>query len=216
MPSAVKLVWKSIKIIGKLSNKKSFRRDFTLNSMLLSLGKLRNGNCFSRGFTLKSMLRSLGLVSAVAIILASLNFDGLIVSESENKFDFTRAYSELDAQPQSAPELSSSEQSVLSFKAVKEWTFMVYMCADNDLEAAGIDDFNEMEYAGSTADINIIVEFDRHPNYDTSNGDWSTTRRYYVTTDPGGYNSAIQSDLIADLGELNLGDPQVLMDFAKW
>jgi hypothetical protein len=51
-----------------------------------------------------------------------------------------------------------------------KWTIMVYMDADNNLEDAGISDFNEMEVAGSTSDVAILVLMDRIPGYDTSNG----------------------------------------------
>lgn len=96
------------------------------------------------------------------------------------------------------------------------WTVMVYMDGDNNLEQYAIDDLNEMEFAGSTANVNIVVQMDRIPYYDSSNGDWTTTRRYYVTQDPGGYNATITSTLIADLGELNMGDPTTLINFVNW
>jgi len=52
-----------------------------------------------------------------------------------------------------------------------DWTFMVYLDGDNNLEGAGIDDINEMEMVGSNDDIKIVVLFDRIPGYDSSNGD---------------------------------------------
>ncbi|MBU7019089.1 MAG: hypothetical protein HXS44_16380 [Theionarchaea archaeon] len=96
------------------------------------------------------------------------------------------------------------------------WTVMVYMDGDNDLESAALDDFNELESAGSNTDVNIVVQIDRIPGYSTADGDWTTTRRYYVTTDPGGYNSTIVSSMISDLGELNMGNPTTLIDFVNW
>jgi hypothetical protein len=106
-----------------------------------------------------------------------------------------------------------------------EWTVMVYLDGDNNLETYGIQDINEMEMAGSTTDVNMVVQIDRIPysvlagNYqeyadDTSNGNWTTTRRYYITKDLN--PDQISSPLIADLGELNMGDPQTLVDFANW
>ncbi len=67
---------------------------------------------------------------------------------------------------------------------IPEWTVMVYLDSDNNLESAGIADINEMEIAGSTTDVNIVVQVDRIPysvlasnneGYldDTSNG-WPT------------------------------------------
>ena len=106
-----------------------------------------------------------------------------------------------------------------------EWTVMVYLDADNNLESAGIDDINEMEMVGSTSEVNIVVQVDRVPysvlassnqGYadDTSNGNWTTTRRYYITQDfdPILINSPLKIDLV----ELNMGDPQTLVDFASW
>ena len=106
-----------------------------------------------------------------------------------------------------------------------EWTIMVYLDADNNLESAGIDDINEMEMVGSTTDVNIVVQVDRIPysvlaanneGYldDISNNNWTTTRRYYITQD---FDSIqINSQLISDLGELNMGTPQTLINFANW
>jgi len=108
---------------------------------------------------------------------------------------------------------------------IPEWTVMVYLDADNNLESEGINDINEMEMAGSSSDVNIVVQADRIPysvlaannqGYadDTSNGNWTTTRRYYITQD---FNPVqINSQLKSDLGELNMGDPQTLVDFASW
>jgi len=106
-----------------------------------------------------------------------------------------------------------------------EWTVMVYLDADNNLESAGIDDINEMEMVGSSTDVNIVIQVDRIPHSvlaannegsadDTSNGDWTNTRRYYITQDFDPYT--INSDLKSDLGELNMGNPSTLIDFASW
>ncbi|GAI25610.1 unnamed protein product, partial [marine sediment metagenome] len=49
---------------------------------------------------------------------------------------------------------------------------------------------------------------------DSSNNNWTNTRRYYITQDFDPYQ--ISSDLKSELGELNMGDPQTLVDFASW
>ena len=106
-----------------------------------------------------------------------------------------------------------------------EWTVMVYLDGDNNLETYGIQDINEMEMVGSTTDVNMVVQIDRipysvlagnHQEYadDTSNGNWTTTRRYYITKDLN--PDQISSPLIGDLGELNMGDPTTLIDFTDW
>lgn len=98
--------------------------------------------------------------------------------------------------------------------ALKEWTFMVYLDADNNLENAGIDDVNEMEMIGSDSNINVVVQMDRIPAFDSINGDWNGTRRFYITkdTDPGTINSVnVQS-----LGEVNMGSATTLQNFIQW
>ena len=108
---------------------------------------------------------------------------------------------------------------------IPEWTVMIYLDADNNLESAGINDINEMEMVGSSSDVNIVVQVDRIPYSvlaanneghldDSSNSNWTNTRRYYITQDFDPYQ--ISSDLKSELGELNMGDPQTLVDFASW
>ena len=98
--------------------------------------------------------------------------------------------------------------------SLPEWTFMVYLDADNNLESAGIDDLNEMETVGSNEHMNIIVQFDRAEGEDSSNGDWTNTRRYYVTKDND--TSTIHSIIIENMTEQNMGDPRTLTDFVIW
>ncbi len=105
---------------------------------------------------------------------------------------------------------------------IAKWTFMVYMDGDNDLEKAAIKDLNEMEMVGSTSSVNIVVQMDRIPGYllsnpsddDTSNGDWTDTRRFYVTKDYDPYT--INSTMVQNLGEVDMGDPQNIVDFVRW
>lgn len=87
-----------------------------------------------------------------------------------------------------------------------EWTFMVYMGADDNLEDDGELDINEMEKVGSDPYINIVVQFDR--------GSSSVTGRYLVMKDDD--DQVINSPMIEDRGEVNMGDPQVLLEFVNW
>ncbi len=101
--------------------------------------------------------------------------------------------------------------SFLSYSA--EWTVMVYLDGDNDLESSAISDFNEMEIVGSDSNVNITVLFDRISGYDSSNGNWTDTRMGLVQKDND--TNSIGTTLTS-MGELNMGDPQTLINFVNW
>jgi hypothetical protein len=92
------------------------------------------------------------------------------------------------------------------------WTVLVYLDADNNLEREAIDDFLEMAAIGSSAAINVVVQFDRVPGYDSRYGDWTGTLRFRVTQGM----TPQPASAIADLGEVNMGHPQTLSDFVSW
>ena len=95
-----------------------------------------------------------------------------------------------------------------------QWTVMIYLAADNDLEEFGIGDVNEMEVVGSTTGVNVIVQMDRATGYDRSNGDWTDTRRLFIERDDD--FDVINSEVVETIGETATGDPQTLVDFATW
>ena len=92
------------------------------------------------------------------------------------------------------------------------WTFMVYLDGDNNLESAGIDDFLEMSSVVANDDVNIAVQFDRIPGYDTRYGDWTDCKRFHVTSGM----TPTPANAISDLGECNMGDPDTLKEFVTW
>ncbi|MFP4496964.1 MAG: clostripain-related cysteine peptidase [Vulcanimicrobiota bacterium] len=95
----------------------------------------------------------------------------------------------------------------------REWTFMVYIACDNNLEYYDFQDVKEMESIGSTENVNIIVQWDRM-GFENS-VDWSGSRRYYVNKDSQG-SSGLVSTMMADLGPTNSGDPNTLVSFVQW
>ena len=99
-------------------------------------------------------------------------------------------------------------------QTVADWTVMVYMAGDNNLEAYALADLNEMEFVGSVTGVNVVVQIDRAAGYDSSNDDWTSARRYFVTRDTN--LNTINSEQVADLGETNTGDPATLSDFITW
>ena len=101
---------------------------------------------------------------------------------------------------------------------------MVYMAADNNLEYFGVQDLNEMEMIGSSEDINIIVQFDRHPDgnanngYSNTNGDWYDTRRFVVQQDddPNIFYDYQENETMWTLGELDMSNKDTFEDFLNW
>jgi cysteine peptidase C11 family protein len=93
-----------------------------------------------------------------------------------------------------------------------KWTILIFMNADNNLEPDGLLNFNQLARVGSTDTINVIVQFDRIGIYAHTTPDWSQTLRFRVTRDMKPEPSAA----VEDLGERNMGDPDVLADFVKW
>ena len=86
----------------------------------------------------------------------------------------------------------------------KQWTVMVYLAGDNNLDGAGAIDLGEMKAVGSTAGINVVAQFDR-------SGKTRETKRYFLRK--GG---SLAKDAVAGLGETNAGDPDVLASFVDW
>ena len=100
--------------------------------------------------------------------------------------------------------------------AMADWTIMVYLDGDNDLETSAIDDFAEMATVGSSDRVQILVQFDRIRSDedwdDTSNDNWGGTRRFRVAKG----TTPTKGHMLDDIGEQNMGDPQALVDFATW
>ena len=110
----------------------------------------------------------------------------------------------------------------------RNWLFMIYMDGDNNIEHWAIEDLNEMEAVGSSDLFTIVVQLDRWDGYhdgkygsftttledDVSNGNWTGTRRYYITKDND--PNIINSKLISDIGEVNMADSNTLEEFVIW
>ncbi len=93
-----------------------------------------------------------------------------------------------------------------------EWTVLVYLDGDNNLESAAIDDFLEMSAVGSTDELNIVVQFDRISGYDSSYGGWTGVNRYLVSQ---GMEPTISEAVLAG-GEMNMAAASTLSGFINW
>jgi len=80
-----------------------------------------------------------------------------------------------------------------------QWTVMVFLNGDNDLEQAAWADLASMESLGSSDRVKVIVQFDQARG---------GTARYLVNQ--GG------STLLENLGEVNMGNGDALVDFVRF
>ncbi len=99
-----------------------------------------------------------------------------------------------------------------------DWTMLVYMAADDDLEQAAIDNIKEMAQSGSTDRVNVIVQIDRAPRDRNGGGftrspilnvpDFNSTKRLRVER-----GSLVE---LEDIGETCTCDAAPLADFIAW
>jgi len=86
----------------------------------------------------------------------------------------------------------------------REWTFMVYMAGDNNLEGFGRRDLVEMKQVGSSPQVAIVVQFDSMS--------YGPTQRYYVRA-----GTLLESDVVETVADdTNTGDPRELAEFILW
>lgn len=110
---------------------------------------------------------------------------------------------------------SATGSAPTSTQVAKDWTFMVFMAADNNLEAGGELDMNEMETVGSNEKMNILVQLDRNGRYSQeSEMKWSGCRRYLIKKDA--QPKRVTSPMLEDLGPVDTATPESLLAFVKW
>jgi hypothetical protein len=85
-----------------------------------------------------------------------------------------------------------------------DWTILIYMAGDNDLDDFGGDDLAEMKKVGSSDRIHVLVQRD-------TAAAGVPARRYRARK-----GTSAESDVVQNIGETNTGDPKVLADFLKW
>lgn len=71
--------------------------------------------------------------------------------------------------------------STVSAQSRARWTILHYSNMDNDLEKYIFGDMMEIREAGSTNQVNLVAQIDRIDGYETRFGNWTDTRRFYLT-----------------------------------
>lgn len=96
----------------------------------------------------------------------------------------------------------------------KEWTIMVYMAGDNDLETFLVNNLKSLEKVGSSPRINILAELDRGASPKSPLTKWKGSRRFEIQKSDDA--TRITSPVAQDLGTVNMADPKHLSDFVQW
>lgn len=95
------------------------------------------------------------------------------------------------------------------------WLIMLYQNADDEiLEQDIFIDLNEAELIGSSDQITIVSQMDRYDGAFDGDGDWTGAKRFLVSQDDD--LETINSEEIEDLGEVDSGDKDTLIEFATW
>ena len=95
-----------------------------------------------------------------------------------------------------------------------DWTLMVYIAADNDLERAALIDLDEMERGMPASGVEVIALVDRAEGYADGYGDWSDARVLRIR--PDSETGVLASEELLRLGEINTGDPVNVTNFVQY
>lgn len=90
--------------------------------------------------------------------------------------------------------------------APKEWTMMVFLNGNNDLDKYGAININQMETSGSDANRNIVVQWASLAG--------KSAKRLYIQKDND--QSKVTSPVVEELGAVDMGNKQNLLDFIDW
>ncbi len=98
------------------------------------------------------------------------------------------------------------EEPTLSPTPRAEWTFLVFLNGNNNLDSFGTMNLKQMEKVGSTPDVNVVVQW-----ASLQNGD---TRRLLIQKDTS--HTEITSPVVENLGKVDMGSSHSLLDFIHW
>jgi hypothetical protein len=90
--------------------------------------------------------------------------------------------------------------------APKEWTFLVYLNGNNNLDSFGTMNLNQMEMVGSSDKINIVVQWASYSK--------GKAQRLLIKRDND--KKKVTSPVVQEIGRVDMGDWQSLADFIAW
>ena len=102
---------------------------------------------------------------------------------------------------------------------MSHWTILIYANGNNELEPEMYESMLDCEKVSSNCDVNVIIQLARadrkiaeimrpDETFSKENNSWTGVRRYYI--------GKSNSQLIQDLGKINMAHPNTLYEFIKW
>ncbi len=159
-----------------------------------------NFRVFKKGFLMSNKITIIYfciLVLYQTTLHPILRFDSHLISEQE--------YKELIEESKKEEQPSQLENDIRSPRAIKPFTFMVFIAADNDLHYFAWKNIKQMEQIGSNDKINIVVQLN-------TPGHMNPTKRYLIKK---GSRVLLQEQEPLN-HKVNSGNPQTLVDFVGW
>lgn len=89
---------------------------------------------------------------------------------------------------------------------VKEWTFLLFLNGNNNLDSFGDVNLKQMEEIGSNKNINIVVQWGSMSR--------KTVKRLYIKKSTN--HNHVTSPVVQDMGAVDMGDYKELVNFLKW
>lgn len=122
---------------------------------------------------------------SIAVLLGSIS-----LSITSLVFNPTELRANADAQP-----------------GMKDWTFLIYLNGNNNLDSFGEMNINQMEKIGSTSKLNVVVQWASLAK--------NKTQRLLVKKDSNA--NKVTSPIVQDMGSsVDMGDYRSLVEFVRW
>lgn len=106
---------------------------------------------------------------------------------------------------------NSSETKTLFVHDKTEWTYALYMAADNNLERFALKNIKEIKENLGSQKVNFVVLLDRANGYDKTEGNWTDTKILELHS-----GTELNDDIISELGEKDTADVSTLKEFLEF
>lgn len=132
------------------------------------------------------------------------------------------------------PTVSKEPMDVGTIAEKKDWTVLVYLNGNNATASQAVTTMRQLEFVGSNDKIHMAAQLARPKALlDKWSHDWSGTRRYEIQNNGQEFNAGavvidgltgflpgktkgIKSEVLQDMGDVDMGKSQTLAEFLEW